>query len=75
MCLSDCSGVRPYVTASDPLAPCFNATQMKYLSEAGAVVIVGLVLSGIVALAMGKESQVWLRGISPTTFFIGTSTE
>jgi hypothetical protein len=48
---------------------------MKYLSEAGAVVIVGLVLSGIVALAMGKESQVWLRGISPTTFFIGTSTK
>lgn len=39
------------------------------------MVIVGLVLSGIVALAMGKESQVWLRGISPTTFFIGTFNE
>ncbi len=33
--------------------------------------MVGLLLSGIVALATKGEAKVWLRGISPTVFFIG----
>lgn len=46
-------------------------TQLKYLSEAGAVVSVGLVLSGVIALASKGEAKQWLRGISPTVFFMG----
>ena len=35
------------------------------------MVIVGFFLSGIVALATKGEAKEWLRGISPTVFFIG----
>lgn len=61
------------MTNRDPLpfAPFTVRTQLKYLSEAGAVVSVGLVLSGIIALASKGEAKQWLRGISPTVFFMG----
>ena len=43
----------------------------KYISEAGAVVLVGLIISLIVRFASHGEAKEWLRGISPTVFFIG----
>lgn len=46
--------------------------KLKYLAEAGAVVLVGMLLGGIVMLASHGKAQEWLRdSIEPTTFFIG----
>lgn len=41
----------------------FSLPQPKYISEAGAVVLVGLIISLIVRLASHGEAKEWLRGI------------
>jgi hypothetical protein len=44
-------------------SPSVRFPQPKYISEAGAVVAVGLVISGIVRLVLHREAKDWLRGI------------
>jgi hypothetical protein len=45
--------------------------QLKFVSEAGAVMLVGMFVGGIIYLASNGEARPWLKGISPTVFFIG----
>jgi sodium/hydrogen exchanger 8 len=46
--------------------------QLKYVTEAGAIIVVGALLGGIVMLSTHGEAREWLaHSISPTVFFIG----
>ena len=68
----------PFIVVSPQLPSSTKPThppphaQFKYLAEAGAVVIVGMLLGGVVMLSSHGRAQEWLsHSISPTVFFIG----
>lgn len=66
--------VRPWSSRQIPSPTTFTNPhgQFKYLAEAGAVVIVGMLLGGVVMLSSHGRAQEWLsHSISPTVFFIG----
>lgn len=67
--------ITPMHASVPPSSACSSYVQFKYLAEAGAVVLVGALMGGIIMLSSHGHAQEWLsKSISPTIFFIGAST-